>query len=98
MALSLRSTLACTRSIPVISPASGNCLGASKNTTTPPSDLDNMMSSKDVIATRALKRPKLARENHLCEYCAQYTNICRSHKFDPNYCIREVERKEKFDD
>ena len=71
--------------------------GGLKEHNYPPSDLDNMMSSKDVVATRVLKRPKLARENHLWAYGAQYTNICRCHKCDPNYCIREVKRKEKFD-
>ena len=71
--------------------------GGLKEHNYPPSDVDNMMSSKDVVATRALKRPKLACEDNLRDYCAHFTNMCRSHKCQPNYCLRDVRHQEKHD-
>ena len=71
--------------------------GGLKEHNYPPSDVDRMMSSRDVVATRVLKRAKLTQEDDLFNYCANYTNICKSHKCDPNYCLKDVRRYDKYD-
>ena len=62
----------------------------------PPTDKDNMMTSKEVIETRAIKRLKLSQESGLYNYVAQYTNICRSHKCQCQYCLRDVNHLKEY--
>ena len=63
----------------------------------PPTDKVGMMTGKEVSQTRVLKRPKLEQEHDLFNYAAQYTNICRCHKCNGNYCLRKVIFPEPYD-
>ena len=57
---------------------------------------DTMMTSKEVIKTRAIKCLKLSHESDFYNYVAQYTNICRTHKCQCQYCLRDVNHLEEY--
>ena len=63
----------------------------------PPTDVDNMMSSRDVVETRSTKHPKLRCEHDLFNYAALYTVICNSHKCDSHYCLKNITQFTKYD-
>jgi hypothetical protein len=71
--------------------------GGMKKHNYPPIDVDNMMSSRDVVETRSIKHPKLRCEHDLFNYVAHYTNICKSHKCDHRYCLKNVTHFTKYD-
>ena len=56
-----------------------------------------MMSSRDVVSTRSIKCPKLGCENDLFNCAAHYTDICKSHKRDPSYWLKNVTHFTTYD-
>jgi len=71
--------------------------GGLKEHNYPPTDVDNMMSSRDVVEKCSIKHPKLRREHDLFNYAALYTVICKSHKCDPRYCLKQITHFTKYD-
>jgi hypothetical protein len=71
--------------------------GGPKKHNYPKADAENMMTSKDVVATQILKQPKLGEERDLINYAAHYTNISRTHKCVPPYCLKGKKFPVKYD-
>ena len=64
----------------------------------PPTNVDNMMSSQDVVETRSVQCPKLRSEYNFFNYAAQYTHICELHKCDHSYYVDEFQLIDKGND